>query len=134
MNAAARLRCHRPSSVAALTWTSPHPARLPEEFFIQSTHGNLSLFTTDATFGTDHCEAEEDGYSEWVASHSVQPEKDGAQSSKSFYSEPVVVSLLPAVTGFHPGRHARPGLKRSSLVRPQDGGRREPSGEDVADQ
>lgn len=141
MNTVVRLQCRRPSSVAALTWTSPRFARLPEELFIQSAHGNLSFFATDATFGTYRCEAEEDGYREGVASYSVQPEKDGAQSGKSFYSELVVVSFLLAVsvgvlavTGFHLWRHTRPGLKRSSLVRPQDGSRREPSGEGVADQ
>lgn len=137
-----RLQCRRPSSVAALTWTSPRFARLPEELFIQSADGNLSFFATDATFGTYRCEAEEDGYTEGVASYSVQPEKGGgAQSSKSFYSELVVVSLLLAasvgvlaVTGFHLWRRTRPGLKRSSLVRPQDGSRRGTSGEGVADQ
>lgn len=136
-----RLQCRRPSSVATLTWTSPRFAHLPEELFIQSADGNLSFFATDATFGTYRCEAEEDGYREGVASYSVQLEQDSARSSKSFYSELVVVSLLLAasvgvlaVTGFHLWRRTRPGLKRSSLVRPQDDSRRESSGEGVADQ
>ncbi|XP_026227332.1 semaphorin-4B-like isoform X2 [Anabas testudineus] len=72
LNEAVNLQCVKPSNLATLTWTSPQFSRNQDKLFIQSADGNLSFFATNATFGTYHCEAEEAGYTEVVASYDVQ--------------------------------------------------------------
>lgn len=73
LNDVVRLRCVKPSNMATLTWTSPQFKDLPEKLFIQSADGSLLFHAAAATFGSYHCEAEESGYSEVVASFTVQP-------------------------------------------------------------
>ncbi|XP_075934576.1 semaphorin-4A-like isoform X2 [Anarhichas minor] len=72
VNEAVRLRCLKPSNLASVSWTSPRFKDLPEKLFIQSADGGLSFFAAAATFGIYHCEAEEGGYKEVVASYDVQ--------------------------------------------------------------
>lgn len=45
---------------------------MPESLFIQSADGSLAFLTTADTLGTYHCEAEESGYKEVVASFTVR--------------------------------------------------------------
>lgn len=58
--------------MATLAWTSPRFKNLPEKLFIQSADDSLSFLATADTFGTYHCEAEEGGYKEVVASYGVR--------------------------------------------------------------
>ncbi|XP_040900978.1 semaphorin-4A-like [Toxotes jaculatrix] len=71
LNEVVRLPCLKPSNLATLTWTSPQFENLTEKLFIQSADGSLSFLAAAATFGTYHCEAEEDGYKVVVASYTV---------------------------------------------------------------
>ncbi|XP_049439849.1 semaphorin-4A-like [Epinephelus fuscoguttatus] len=71
-NEAVRLQCLKPSNLATLTWTSPQLKRQQDKLFIQSADGSLSFLASDDTFGTYHCEAEEGGYKEVVASYDVR--------------------------------------------------------------
>nr|XP_020474506.1 semaphorin-4A-like [Monopterus albus] len=72
LNRAVRLQCVKPSNLATLTWTSSQIRSRPENFFIRSSDGSLSFLASDATFGSYHCEAEEGGYKEVVASYNVR--------------------------------------------------------------
>lgn len=67
-----RLPCQKPSNAATLTWTSPRFKNLPQKLFIQSADGSLRFLATADTFGTYHCEAEEGGYKEAIASYQVR--------------------------------------------------------------
>ncbi|XP_068425057.1 semaphorin-4A-like [Clinocottus analis] len=72
LNEAVKLRCLKPSNLATLTWTSPLFKTLPEKLFIASADGSLSFLAAANTLGSYHCEAEEGGYREVVASYDVR--------------------------------------------------------------
>ncbi|KAM9310746.1 semaphorin-4A [Pholidichthys leucotaenia] len=73
-NEAVRLNCLKPSNMATLIWMSSSLQALPERLFIRSDDGSsLSFFAGDETLGKYHCEAEESGYRETIASYHVKP-------------------------------------------------------------
>ncbi|KAF3692471.1 Semaphorin-4B Semaphorin-C [Channa argus] len=69
---AVKLQCVKTSNLATLTWTSPQFNNDQGKLFIQSADNSLSFFATNDTLGTYFCKAEEEGYTEVVASYVVQ--------------------------------------------------------------
>lgn len=66
------LECVKPSNLASLTWMFPQIHKTQTKLFIHSPDGSLSFFANNETLGTYRCEAEEDGYTEVVASYEVR--------------------------------------------------------------
>ncbi|XP_054638276.1 semaphorin-4B isoform X2 [Dunckerocampus dactyliophorus] len=70
-NDVVKLPCQKTSNMATLTWSTSEFRVLPMQFFIQSDDGSLNFLASADTLGTYHCQAEEDGYKEVVASYNV---------------------------------------------------------------
>lgn len=77
-----RLQCQKPSNTATLTWTSTRFQHLQENLFIHSADGSIHFFATSGTFGFYHCEAEEGGFKEVIASYAVQPSPRSLHNSE----------------------------------------------------
>nr|XP_057909888.1 semaphorin-4B-like isoform X2 [Doryrhamphus excisus] len=66
-----KLPCEKTSNMATVTWSTSEFRDLPTRFFIQSDDGSLNFLASADTIGTYHCQAEEGGYKEVVASYDV---------------------------------------------------------------
>lgn len=71
VNEIVRLWCYKPWESCTLKWTSSRFRDLPPPLFIQSGDGSLTFLANADTLDEYHCQAEEDGYTETVASYKV---------------------------------------------------------------
>ncbi|XP_051921600.1 semaphorin-4A-like isoform X2 [Hippocampus zosterae] len=71
VNEVVRLRCKKPWESCTLKWTSLRFQDLPPQLFIRSGDGSLTFLVNADTPDVYHCQAEEDGYTETVASYKV---------------------------------------------------------------
>ncbi|XP_061649916.1 semaphorin-4A-like isoform X2 [Phyllopteryx taeniolatus] len=70
-NEVVKLPCDKPWESSTLTWTSSRFRVLPPHLFIRSDDSSLNFLASGDTVGTYRCQAEEDGYTETVASYDV---------------------------------------------------------------
>ncbi|XP_061699640.1 semaphorin-4B-like isoform X2 [Syngnathoides biaculeatus] len=84
-NEVVRLPCAKPWESSTLTWTSSRFPVLPPHLFIRADGSGLAFLASADTAGTYRCQAQEDGYTETVASYhlvlSAGPEGDPESSS-----------------------------------------------------
>uniref|UniRef100_A0A3Q2XUT1 Semaphorin-4A-like n=2 Tax=Hippocampus comes TaxID=109280 RepID=A0A3Q2XUT1_HIPCM len=71
VNEVVRLWCYKPWESCTLKWTSSRIRDLLPRLFIQSGDGSLTFLANADTLDEYHCQAEEDGYTETVASYKV---------------------------------------------------------------
>ncbi|XP_057691240.1 semaphorin-4B-like isoform X2 [Corythoichthys intestinalis] len=93
-NEVVKLACYKPWESSTLTWTCSRFPVLPRNLFIQSDDGSLTFIASENTSGEYRCKAEENGYTEAVASYDVIPAsgprsmRPGAQVDEPIWVEP----------------------------------------------
>ncbi|XP_077455799.1 semaphorin-4A-like [Stigmatopora argus] len=89
-----KLSCYKPWASSTLTWRRSPAGVLTGRGFIWSDDGGLNFLASQNTWGGYRCEAEEDGYTETVASYCVFPPSGRRLACPD--AEPVLAEPVPA--------------------------------------